>query len=63
MKAPMWWDQPACDIYVYMRGYDDAIKDKSYKITRGYNFSKPYKAGLLAGIKEVKLLRLLNNDR
>ena len=52
--------QPAFDIYSYIEGFNYSIKNNRTELEQTGGFTKPYRAGRLAGHKQVQLLNLLN---
>ncbi len=59
--------QPATDIQSYINGYLFSVRCKvdSFIIPGGYvpEYSKPYKAGRIAGHNEVKLTQLITGNK
>ncbi len=59
MKTPPNNDQPAFDIWRFKEGHEYSMLMNSKELTYHMGYTKPYKAGRIAGINENNLTQLL----
>ncbi len=60
------YEQPGRDIHKYMDGYDYSIMNDRYGFIADNlkaTYTHPYRAGRIAGHKELQLLNLLNGNK